>query len=91
LRKKQFQNEMAGWFPVPEDQLPVKLPYVKSYEPTETGESPLAAIKDWVNVKCPNCGGAARRETDTMPNWAGSCWYFIRFAQNQKSKSKIKV
>ena len=70
----------CGWQPVPDDQLPVKLPYVKSYEPAGTGESPLSAIKDWVNTTCPQCGGPAKRETDTMPNWAGSCWYFIAFA-----------
>ena len=75
-----------GWQPVPEDQLPVKLPYVKSYQPTGTGESPLSAIKDWVNTTCPKCGGPAKRETDTMPNWAGSCWYFIAFSfWNQNS------
>jgi leucyl-tRNA synthetase len=71
---------LAGWFPMPEEDLPLELPYVEKYEPTGTGESPLAAIKDWVNVKCPHCGGPAKRETDTMPNWAGSCWYFLRFA-----------
>ncbi len=78
----------CGLVPVPEDQLPVELPKVKSYEATGTGESPLAAISDWVNVQCPKCGEPAKRETDTMPNWAGSCWYFIRFAQYQKSKIK---
>ncbi len=72
--------EKDGWQPVPEDQLPVKLPYVKTYEPTGTGESPLANIKDWMDITCPVCGGPAKRETDTMPNWAGSCWYFIAFA-----------
>jgi len=70
----------CGWVPLPESELPLKLPYVKSYEPTGTGESPLAKIKDWVNTKCPKCEGPAKRETDTMPNWAGSCWYFIAFA-----------
>ena len=80
--------EKCQWQPLPEDQLPLKLPYVKSYEPTETGESPLSAIPEFVKTVCPNCGGPAKRETDTMPNWAGSCWYFIRFAQNQKSKIK---
>ncbi len=80
----------SGWFPVPEDELPVKLPYVKSYEPTQTGESPLSKIKDFVQTTCPHCGGEARRETDTMPNWAGSCWYFIRFAQVKSQKSKVK-
>ncbi len=74
--------EKCGWLPIDEKDLPVKLPYLKSYEPTDTGESPLSKVTDWVRIKCPNCGGDAKRETDTMPNWAGSCWYFIRFAQN---------
>ncbi|MCH7759065.1 leucine--tRNA ligase [Patescibacteria group bacterium] len=69
----------CGIVPVPEKDLPVELPYVKSYKPTDTGESPLANIKDWVNVKCPKCRGQAKRETDTMPNWAGSNWYFLRY------------
>jgi leucyl-tRNA synthetase len=68
-----------GVVPVPEDQLPVTLPEVEFYEPTETGESPLAAITDWVNTTCSKCGGPAKRETDTMPNWAGSSWYFLRY------------
>ena len=83
-----------GVVEVAEDQLPVELPYVKSYEPTDTGESPLSQIADWAAVKCPNCGGLARRETDTMPNWAGSCWYFIAFSfwkkENASPKSKIQ-
>ncbi len=69
----------CGVVPVPEDQLPVRLPEVEKYQPTGTGESPLAAIQDWVNVKCPQCNGAAKRETNTMPQWAGSCWYFLRY------------
>ena len=64
---------------VPDYNLPVKLPYVEKYEPTGTGESPLAAISDWVNVECPKCGGKAKRETNTMPQWAGSSWYYLRF------------
>ncbi|MEO8785345.1 MAG: leucine--tRNA ligase [Candidatus Saccharimonadales bacterium] len=68
-----------GAVPVPEKDLPVVLPEVKNYEPTDTGQSPLAAIADWVNVKCPKCGGPAKRETDTMPNWAGSSWYYLRY------------
>lgn len=64
---------------VPEENLPLKLPSVEKYEPTGTGESPLSAISDWVNVKCPICGGDAKRETNTMPQWAGSCWYYLRF------------
>ena len=69
----------CGEVAVPEEDLPVLLPDVESYEPTGTGESPLAAIDEWVNTTCPKCGGPARRETDTMPNWAGSSWYFLRF------------
>jgi len=69
----------CGMVPVPESDLPVKLPVVQSYEPTETGESPLANIQDWVNTKCPKCGEDAKRETDTMPNWAGSSWYYLRY------------
>jgi leucyl-tRNA synthetase len=69
----------CGWNPVPEDELPVLLPEVEHYEPTDTGESPLANIPGWVDVPCPHCGGPGRRETDTMPNWAGSDWYFLRF------------
>ena len=69
----------CGAVPLPEDQLPLLLPDVDSYEPTDNGESPLANITDWVETTCPKCGGAARRETDTMPQWAGSSWYFIRY------------
>ena len=76
----------CGAVPVPEDQLPVELPYVKEYEPSGTGESPLAAMTDWVNVKCPKCGGDAKRETDTMPNWAGSSWYFLRYTDPKNTK-----
>ncbi len=68
-----------GWVTVPEDQLPVVLPQVEKYLPTDTGESPLALMTDWVKTTCPKCGGPARRETDTMPNWAGSDWYFLRY------------
>lgn len=71
--------QKCGVVPVPEDQLPVLLPDVKKYEPTGTGESPLAAIDSWVNTTCPQCQGAAKRETNTMPQWAGSCWYFLRY------------
>ncbi|MGO1469807.1 MAG: leucine--tRNA ligase [Tissierella sp.] len=69
----------CGWVPVPEDELPVVLPELENYEPTETGESPLSKIKDWVNTTCPKCGGDAKRETDTMPQWAGSSWYYLRY------------
>ena len=71
--------DKCGWQPVPEDQLPLLLPDVAEYEPTDNGESPLAKITDWVNCQCSKCGGNAKRETDTMPNWAGSSWYFLRF------------
>ena len=71
--------EKCGYVPVPEEDLPVLLPEVKTYTPTKTGESPLAKIDSWVNVRCPKCGGGAKRETDTMPNWAGSSWYFLRY------------
>ena len=73
---------------VPEKDLPVKLPNVKSYEPTGTGESPLAAIESFVNTKCPKCGGKAKRETNTMPQWAGSCWYYIAYCIGEKHKSQ---
>jgi len=71
--------DTCGWVPVPEDQLPLTLPDVDNYEPTDNGESPLAAITDWVETTCPTCGQKARRETDTMPQWAGSSWYFLRY------------
>lgn len=71
--------EKCGWIPVPESELPLKLPEVESYEPTDDGESPLAPMTDWVNTTCPCCGGPAKRETDTMPQWAGSSWYFLRY------------
>ena len=71
--------EKCGWVAVPESELPVELPEVESYEPTETGESPLSLMTDWVNCTCPKCGGKAQRETDTMPQWAGSSWYFLRY------------
>ncbi|HIU16206.1 MAG TPA: class I tRNA ligase family protein, partial [Candidatus Ventricola intestinavium] len=72
--------DACGWVPVPEDQLPVLLPDVDNYEPTDSGESPLSKMESWVNTTCPCCGGPARRETDTMPQWAGSSWYFLRYA-----------
>ena len=82
----------CGLVPVPEKDLPVELPYVEKYKPTTTGESPLALIKNWVNVTCPKCGGKAKRETDTMPNWAGSNWYFLRYCdpQNKNSLADLK-
>ncbi len=69
----------CGWVPIPESELPLKLPEVDSYEPTDNGESPIAKMTDWVNTTCPHCGGPAKRETDTMPQWAGSSWYFLRY------------
>jgi leucyl-tRNA synthetase len=69
----------CGWVPVPEDQLPLLLPEVETYEPSGTGDSPLATLTDWVSTQCPRCGGPGQRETDTMPNWAGSSWYFLRY------------
>lgn len=71
--------EKCGYVPIPESDLPLKLPMVESYEPTENGESPLANITEWVETTCPKCGGKARRETDTMPQWAGSSWYYLRY------------
>ena len=82
-----IECEKCGWVAVPEDQLPVELPEVEKYEPTDTGESPLAAIEDWVNTECPSCGGPAKRETDTMPNWAGSSWYFLRYIDPKNNKT----
>ena len=71
--------EKCGWVPVPEEELPLRLPEVDSYEPTDDGQSPLAKMTDWVNTTCPHCGAPAKRETDTMPQWAGSSWYFMRY------------
>ena len=71
--------EKCGWQPLPESELPLTLPQVDSYEPTDNGESPLSKMTDWVNTTCPHCGGPAQRETDTMPQWAGSSWYFLRY------------
>ncbi len=79
--------EKCGFVPLDESQLPLMLPEVDSYEPTDNGESPLAAMEDWVNTACPCCGGPARRETDTMPQWAGSSWYFLRYTDPHNDKA----
>ncbi len=79
--------QKCGTVAIPEDQLPVKLPDVKSYQPTGTGESPLAAIDSWVNCTCPQCGGSAKRETNTMPQWGGSCWYYLRYLDPHNNKA----
>ena len=76
----------CGWVPVPDEDLPVLLPNVQAYEPTDDGESPLSLIDEWVNVKCPKCGMNAKRETDTMPNWAGSSWYWLRYMDPHNTK-----
>ncbi len=88
-------SDNGGWVPVPESDLPVKLPAVEKYQPTGTGESPLAHIDDFVNTSCPECGSPAKRETDTMPNWAGSSWYFMRYCDPENDqvladKEKLK-
>ncbi|MDR2941077.1 MAG: leucine--tRNA ligase [Treponema sp.] len=86
--------EKCGIVTLPENALPLKLPNVKTYAPTGTGESPLAGIDEWVNTTCPKCGGKAKRETNTMPQWAGSCWYYIRYLDSKNSKefaSKEKI
>lgn len=86
---KEFsQGELLnpGWIAIPEKDLPLTLPKVKKYEPTDSGESPLAAMGKWVNTTCPKCGGGAVRETDTMPNWAGSSWYFLRYLDTKNTK-----
>ena len=79
--------DKCGYVPLPESELPLLLPNVDSYEPTENGESPLAKMTDWVNTTCPNCGGPAQRETDTMPQWAGSSWYFLRYTDPKNDQA----
>ncbi len=79
--------EKCGWVPVPEEELPLMLPDVDAYEPTDTGDSPLSLITDWVNTTCPCCKGEAKRETDTMPNWAGSSWYFMRYCDPKNTSA----
>ena len=79
----------CGWVPLPESELPLVLPQVESYEPTDDGESPLSKMTDWVNTTCPCCGGPAKRETDTMPQWAGSSWYFLRYMDPHNDKELV--
>ena len=79
--------EKCGWVPIPEEELPLKLPEVEDYEPSENGESPLARHTEWVNTTCPHCGGKAKRETDTMPQWAGSSWYYLRYMDAHNDKA----
>jgi leucyl-tRNA synthetase len=79
----------CGVVPIPEEDLPVELPYIEKYQPTETGESPLASTEEWVNTTCPKCGGPAKRETDTMPNWAGSNWYYMRYIDPNNNKDIV--
>lgn len=81
--------QKCGWVPLDEKDLPLTLPDVAEYEPTDNGESPLAKIESWVNTTCPHCGGKAKRETDTMPNWAGSSWYFLRFMDAHNDKEFV--
>ena len=78
--------EHCGWQPIPEEQLPLKLPEVPDYRPNDNGDSPLANATEWVKTTCPCCGGSARRETDVMPNWAGSSWYFLRYCDPHNDK-----
>ena len=79
--------DTCGWVPVPESELPIRLPDVEHYEPTDTGESPLSKIDEWVNTTCPHCGKPAKRETDTMPQWAGSSWYFLRYCDPNNNEA----
>ena len=81
--------EKCGWVPLPESELPLRLPDVKSYETTDSGESPLAHMDSWVNTSCPHCGGPAKRETDTMPQWAGSSWYYLRYMDPNNRESLV--
>ena len=79
--------EKCGWVPIPEEELPLQLPEVENFEPGENGESPLAKMTDWINTTCPHCGAPAKRETDTMPQWAGSSWYFLRYMDPHNDKA----
>ncbi len=90
LLEEFLHSKNTGWVPLPESELPLKLPKVEKYQPTDTGESPLAAITKWVHTKCPQCGNPAKRETDTMPNWAGSSWYFLAYALGGEKMLNLK-
>ncbi|RJQ34750.1 NUDIX domain-containing protein, partial [Candidatus Parcubacteria bacterium] len=81
----------CGWLPVAEDELPIRLPEIADFQPTENGESPLAKVKDWIATTCPKCGGSAKRETDVMPNWAGSNWYFVRYCDPKNDKKLVDL
>ena len=81
--------EQCGWVPLPESELPLRLPELKDFEPTTDGESPLSRLTDWVNTTCPHCGGPAKRETDTMPQWAGSSWYFLRYMDPHNDQAPV--
>ncbi len=85
----EHKAELAGWFPIDEKELPLTLPYITQYEPTGDGTSPLSQIESFVEATCPHCGGKAIRETDTMPNWAGSCWYFLQYPHQDNAQSHI--
>lgn len=87
LVRELVQAKITGWIPVPDAQLPVELPPIEAYVPSENGESPLASIREWVETACPDCGGPATRETDTMPNWAGSSWYFLRYIDPKNTEA----
>ena len=89
--QNEVKEDLYGYFPIDEAELPLDLPDVSSYEPLETGESPLAGIPDFVNTSCPNCGADAKRETDTMPNWAGSCWYFLYFGRDTQTQQDLDL
>ncbi|MFH1827070.1 MAG: leucine--tRNA ligase, partial [bacterium] len=88
---QDMQEMLYGWFPISEKELPLKLPHLESYEPGAFGESPLSNAKDWMQTICPNCKNPAKRESDTMPNWAGSCWYFLAFPSWNQEKSKLQM
>ncbi len=90
LRFNKGELLNPGWIALPVEDLPLRLPKVRYYQPTDTGESPLAGIKKWVETKCPKCGGPAKRETNTMPQWAGSCWYYLAYIMRDNSKFKIQ-